>query len=556
MLQYTRFSKRTETFAMERTLAARAAILPAEASHLYEQFLATKPGVRKAAGAYYTPQTVVESVVQHTLGPLFRGKTPKDVARFRIVDPACGTGVFLIQAYRLLLDWYGRQARPRVKTRLPAGLRRHILLHNLYGVDLDAGAVRIARAVLQQEAGLLKLDLSHTIRHGNALVDSDFPRAKLPLNWQEVFPEAAGGFDAVLGNPPWGQKAIRVEEDMKRYLWQRYPSSAGIFDLFRPFVELGVRLTRDGGRFGMVLPDIVLLKDYPQTRRYLLDQLTLERIDWRGKAFAGAEMDVATVIGRKGAAPANQKVAVTVHDRTAPLCHTIRQSDFEANPRCTFNLRLTAPRRRLLAQLANGPRLGDWFEIHEGVHSGNIRAELFLREKRDSSCRPLYFGRDEIASYRLRWSGWHIRLRALPARKTWQRYANLGQPEWHEREKLLVRRTGDRVLAAVDQEGRYASNNFFLIFPRQPGPLDLHGLCALLNSRFMTWYFRVVEPRQGRAFAELKIKHLRSFPVPGQAAGCRRLNDLGAKRRHDETIDDVIEAEVLHLFGLEATDVE
>jgi hypothetical protein len=541
---------------MERTLAGRAAILPAEASHLYEQFLATKPVARKAAGAYYTPQAVVESVVQHTLGPLLNDKTAKDVARVRIVDPACGTGVFLIQAYRFLLDWYGRQARPRVKAQVPAELRRHILLHNLYGVDLDARAVGIARAVLQQEAGLLKLDLSHTIRHGNALVGSDFPRARVPLNWQDVFPEAAGGFDAVLGNPPWGQKAIRISDDMKRYLRRRYPSSAGIFDLFRPFVELGVRLTRRGGRFGMVLPDIILLKDYPQTRRYLLGELALQRIDWWGKAFAGAEIDVATVIGRKGAARATQKVAVRVYDRTSPLCHTIRQADFLANPRCTFNLRLTGSRRRLLEQLANCPRLGDSFEIHEGVHSGNMRAQLFVRGTPDSSGRPLYFGRDELVPHRLRWSGWYIRLGVLPIKKTRECYANLGRREWHEREKLLVRRTGDRVLAAVDEEGLYASNNFFVIFPRQPGPLDLHGLCALLNSRFMTWYFRTVEPRQGRAFAELKIKHLRSFPLPPQAAGCRRLNDLGAKRRHDETLDDILEAEVRHLFGLGAAHIE
>jgi hypothetical protein len=121
----------------------------------------------------------------------------------------------------------------------------------------------------------------------------------------------------------------------------------------------------------------------------------------------------------------------------------------------------------------------------------------------------------------------------LPESKTKERYANLGKPRWHEYAKVLVRRTGDYVLAAVDQRGRYASNNFFLVFPSQPCGLDLHGLCALLNSRFMTWYFRTIEPRRGRVFAELKIKHLVAFPLPAvilDRRGCQPLNTLGAKR--------------------------
>jgi hypothetical protein len=136
-----------------------------------------------------------------------------------------------------------------------------------------------------------------------------------------------------------------------------------------------------------------------------------------------------------------------------------------------------------------------------------------------------------------------------------------------------VRRTGDYVLAAVDEFGRYASNNFFVVFPCQPHVLDLHGLCALLNSTFMTWYFRTIEPRQGRVFAELKIKHLRVFPVPDADSGCSdcpELNRIGklrsalaqqlaaAKTAHEKTMlqrqitatDHQINQLVYDLYGL------
>jgi hypothetical protein len=124
----------------------------------------------------------------------------------------------------------------------------------------------------------------------------------------------------------------------------------------------------------------------------------------------------------------------------------------------------------------------------------------------------------------------------MPAKKTAKHYANTGQQEWHRRPKVLVRRTGDHVLAAVDTVGRFASNNFFLLFPSRQCGLDLYGLCTLLNSAFMTWYFRAIEPRQGRVFAELKIKHLRTFPLPMDVVNNRVCDELNALGRQQATL--------------------
>src|SRR5271154_5179625 len=214
-----------------------------DSSRSYEQFLATDAASRKAAGAYYTPEPLVDYVVEHTLGPLLAGKGPGSIAQLRILDPASGTGAFLLGAYRFLSSWYeqasadpdepdGRSPR-RVKA-----FRRHLVRHCLFGVDCDAAAVRLTRTLLAGAAGELASDLSTTIRQGNALAGVDCPDEHAgAMEWQRDFP---GDFDAVLGNPPWGQKAIRVSDSMKRYLRERFPSTAGIFDLFRPFVELGV----------------------------------------------------------------------------------------------------------------------------------------------------------------------------------------------------------------------------------------------------------------------------------------------------------------------------
>ncbi|GAB4533330.1 MAG: hypothetical protein Tsb0020_49250 [Haliangiales bacterium] len=489
--------------------------------------------------------------------------------------------------------------------RLTLRERVEILKRHLYGVDIDADAVALTRRALTLEAvagaatrevqpGLFPEldwpppvwpDLSAQLRVGNALIGTDIAAAVSasegspdttdtseaaraagarggdadppvdiaalkPFDWRESFPEVfertRGGFDAVLGNPPWGQKGIAQHAQVSAYLRARFESLSGIFDSFRPFVEQGVKLLRRGsGRFGMVLPDIILLKDYPATRRYLLDHLTLTHIDWWGMAFPGAVIDAVTILGQRRRARRTHTVGVTIHeggDKGEAWAHRIPQRVFRTNDRYVFNLLLTQDRRRVLDRLADLPRLGSYYEVHEGVHSGNMRAALFVDEAIDDSCQPMYFGRGELGRYRLTWRGRYLRLSALPQQRSRERYANVGRPEWFAPDKLLVRRTGDRVIAAVDRSGRYASNNFFVVLPRADADggglaLGLDGLCALLSSRLMTWYFRTIEPRKGRAFAELKIKHLTVFPLPAAISDMRACADIESFGRERARIE-------------------
>lgn len=174
-----------------------------------------KPEVRKAGGVYYTPAYIVRYIVRATLEPLCAGRTPAEVARLRIVDPACGSGSFLLGAYDFLLDWYQdyyqryptAAAPPTAAPNAPAGrakapakpdaalttdgqlsttTRKAILLNNLYGVDLDAQAVEVTKLSLllkclegetrnsaAQQLGIERLlpTIDHNVKVGNSLVD-------------------------------------------------------------------------------------------------------------------------------------------------------------------------------------------------------------------------------------------------------------------------------------------------------------------------------------------------------------------------------------------------
>src|SRR5699024_7456440 len=152
-----------------------------------------KPDVRKAGGIYYTPVPVVEYIVEQTIGPLLKGKEPKDVAKLRIVDPACGSGSFLIAVYQYILNWHRDYYadKPRLAKRflelgtdgffrLKTSERKKILQNNVYGVDIDPQAVEVTKLSLllkviegqhqtELNIGRILPDLDANITSGNSL---------------------------------------------------------------------------------------------------------------------------------------------------------------------------------------------------------------------------------------------------------------------------------------------------------------------------------------------------------------------------------------------------
>jgi hypothetical protein len=392
------------------------------------------------------------------------------------------------------------------------------------------------------------------------------------FHWPLEFPDvlSRGGFDVVLGNPPWGQKGVDKDERRRKFILSTLRSTKGIFDHFRGFVELSARLVRPNGTFGLALPDVLLLKDYEETRELLLRNTTITLIHWWGQVFSSATIDAITLVAVKNEAAVAHKISVIIRSENREVRHDVPQSDFDNNPRKVFNLHLVPGKRRLLERIARASRpLADLFEVHEGVHSGNIRRELFVPSRVDDTCEKLVVSGAEMKPFVVSWRGDFIRLAAVPTTRTRERYANVGRIEWHRRPKVVVRRTGDSVLAAVDMEGLFFSNNFFLVLPKPECPLDLVSLCALLNTRFMTWYFRCIEPRAGRVFAELKIKHINAFPIPkllldqparnGFELFAQHRAELATAHAHEQGcepklsgLDEQLEEIVCQLLGLTA----
>ncbi|MDI7268359.1 MAG: N-6 DNA methylase, partial [Myxococcota bacterium] len=307
-----------------------------------------KPEYQRTKGAVYTPSWVVRRIIDRTLGPLTEGKDPEAILHLRVVDPACGSGSFLIGIYdhieRAVLAWCADHRNdPRAgeftvgaggDMRLRPQAARVIIDNCLYGVDIDAEAVEVARMSLAlrfvegaaqdapDEPSELLRSVGRNVRHGNSLVgpefaglgfDPDRVRKVMPFDWasrRHGFGDVieAGGFDAVVGNPPYIE-VKRYKEwlpEMFDYLKKSSPyetAREGKTDISMPFMERAVGLLGPGGRMGFIIQNRFFRTDYGKlARRWLRTNRLVEEIDdFRDvQIFAGRTTYTAILVLCKG----------------------------------------------------------------------------------------------------------------------------------------------------------------------------------------------------------------------------------------------------------------
>src|SRR5450759_3567058 len=351
---------------------------------VYEQFLGKvirltsgnravvedKPEIKKAGGVFYTPAYIVQYIVQHTVGKLLEGKTSKQAAGISILDPACGSGSFLIGAYQYLLDWYlaryveegaeknskGKAARicpsSSGEWRLTTAEKKRILLEHIYGVDIDTQAVEVTKLslllkVLEGESGeslnsQMKLfhervlpDLDHNIECGNSLIGPDFYDGQLDLDdeaaqrinvfdWQAAFSQVfkAGGFDAVIGNPPYvvlssGIIPANCLDYLNSYEVAQYKT-----DLFHLFIEKGIRLLKKDGVLGFITPNTWFTLQFSKMlREYVLAHSSLdELVIFSHHVFAGADVNTGLIFLRNKIFDKKHKIAIKVLPERFLIC--------------------------------------------------------------------------------------------------------------------------------------------------------------------------------------------------------------------------------------------
>jgi len=278
---YEQYLGHVATVVKQRTKEAQIRMdlgLPSEPT--FE--LTAKKERRKEQGIYYTPRFVTDYIVKETVGRFLKEHSHNEILNVKILDPACGSGSFLIRAYDELLNYHAYRSGKSV-TELDQWERLPILIKNIFGVDLDMQAVEIARLNLLLRS-LAKREtlpgLADNIRQGNSLISGteeelrsyfgDNWQEKKPFNWEQEFEGimADGGFDVVIGNPPY--VGFHGFMDQKDYLKDVYESAQGRFDVYLPFIERCVRLLKEGGLLSFICPTNFMKRQHGQALRKFL----------------------------------------------------------------------------------------------------------------------------------------------------------------------------------------------------------------------------------------------------------------------------------------------
>ncbi|MEB3360364.1 MAG: N-6 DNA methylase [Synechococcales bacterium] len=572
--------------------------LPIALGQAYEQTLGNWNGAnshsqpcRKSRGAYYTPVAIAQYMVQATLGPyLTAAPTPV----FRILDPACGGGIFLVIAYQTLLDWrlqqWVAQLNPPSSADSPPRAdwpiyrdsqgrwwlsrieREQILRSHLFGVDLDPAAVEVARLALgfqlllngdmEREGDFSLPELGDRLCRGNALMEPGDQAEEYPTEerdgaflWQATFPQAmaAGGFDVVVGNPPYLDSvgmSVHVPH-WRRYCTHRYQTAVGNWDLFCVFIERAVALCRPGGRHSFVVPNKLASAEYTAAVRSLLahtSQLLAIRDYSQTQAFAASVYPLVYVVRKR---EISQGTAFPTDDpriaceimadlqrvKTSQAC---AYRDF-VSPSGTWLLRSAAVSSKPVNLQPNWPCLGAIAQI---LGAATVAEAYLLKEQMGDRPNPdpadlKVVNSGTLDPYALLWGQKPMqylgdRYRHPVVSAPWlqsqlpTRYHQATQP------KLIVAGLTKRLECGLDATGAFLAGKSTSIIQCQTVPLVV--LLGLLNSAFVSQLFRHLFGGNGLSGGYLRVgpPQLRQLPIPPvarlQGQGGDRLMALAQQR--------------------------
>jgi hypothetical protein len=560
-------------------------------------------GRRKRDGVVYTPDYIARFIVTETLGAHIEeaftdilrthAKAGADLSDYaaipwrkksaeleawqayrdrlktlRIVDPACGSGVFLIMAFDFL-----KAELSRVNDKIAAlqGQGQHIqdlldpdseiLTNNLFGVDVNSESIEIAKLSLwikTARRGKVLDSLSGNLRVGDSLIeDSNFAYLDHAFTWETAFPSvfAEGGFDVVLGNPPY----VRMEflKAMKPYLEKRYEVVSDRADLYCYFFERGLRLLKPGGRLGFISSNTFFKTGSGRPLRgYLLREATIESVVDFGdlQIFEGVTTYPAILTMKRGAAPKG-------HDLRFWRVDTLPEVNFQATwekaagpyPQAALgagsweleNPALRALRdkirtgRKTLKEVYGSPLYGIKTGLNGAFVIDNATKErLCAQDPRSAELlKPFLEGKDLKrwrAEPRSLWliyipqrrvniddypaiRDWLLPFKAaLEARATKQEWFELQQAQeayspFFQPPKIAYGHFQDQPIYSMETTGAYSNNKTYFI------PNGGWDLLAVLNSKVIWFDFcsRTTAVRGG--WREATAQHIEPLPMPSIA---------------------------------------
>jgi type I restriction-modification system DNA methylase subunit len=534
-------------------------VIPLEIlGNIYEQYLGytirltdhqvkyeLKPAVRKAGGVYYTPEYIVDYIVKNTVGKLLQELPPSKAKKLRIMDPACGSGSFLIRAYEEMLNYYQEQKTKKVisgegekklelpneKLRLKIQEKKDILINHIFGVDIDEQAVEVTKLSLMLKMldgergipagrGILPM-LDKNIKCGNSLISGnplelhkyfgeDWYKVK-PFSWEDEFSQIMkeeGGFDAVIGNPPWGADFSKSEAG---YIRGHYETTQGELDSYGLFIERSVKLLAKRGVYGAIVPDTWLtLINASNLRKWLLSNYAFQRLVGLNEfVFGQATVDPLILILIKLKPFKGQKVQISIVPKKMRIQDLSKlgpssspsQLGWLSGASAQIRLYISSDAESIINKIRSvGTPLNSLisyragckpYEIGKGIppqSSNTVKTKPFTsRNRLGPSWKPLIRGND-IQRYlaRIKTPEWINYGKWLAAPRN---------PEIFSGPRMLIQAIRNpalpnRILAAYSNNNLISRINVYSLIKHDKTKVSYFYLLGIINSSMMNWYLK------------------------------------------------------------------
>jgi len=483
---------------------------------------------RKNHGQFYTPEYIVDFILNDV------GYTKK-CEGMKLLDPSCGSGAFTTKAMSRLIS------SSDIKNYNEQFLNSAI--SSVYGIDINPFACYLAETnILIQLLDVIKvvktknpkytlpkinIFRANTIAKGS-LFDEEPAVIKQLKNKEGIF---SRGFDFVVGNPPY-LEAKKMGSELKEQCRISCPASTkGAFDLFICFIDIGLRLLKENGKLGYIIPNKFLIANYAKNlRSYVLDQYSIKRIVDVSECDVFQSVSVYPIIITIENNFPKDNCVLTSGGLIKPKdlirnkfpSSSIKQTCYNRDDKVFFTLPDDKTGSDLLKRLLESDfqTLDKLVEIKWTIsfHSTGLREKfIFDRKPNSQYAKRLigggsFKGNGDIRRYRLNWGGWWINYDENLAKK----YENQLPPrEIFERSKLIICQNAKRLLATYDEEGFFCKDTFFVCFEKENISVSILYVLALLNSKLLHYYYANIYKGTHVAggYLHYLVGYLNSLPI-------------------------------------------
>ena len=505
-----------------------------------------KPEVRKAGGVFYTPKYIVDYIVENTIGTILKNKSkplkPAEIAKLSFADISCGSGSFLIGAYEYLLDYHQKYYNNNPTDAKNDGCefisevgiykltilqKQQILCNNIYGVDIDFQAIEVTQLSLflkmledetmnsvheMKSKHNLKVlpDLDKNIIGGNSLIGRDILDYKLDLDMREerklnafdfkygfveIFKN--GGFDAIIGNPPYVRNS-GLDKISADYYKLNYKLSKGQFDLYEIFIERAILLLKNNGYLGYITPRFFQFNiDSLETRKLLIKN-NLCVITETGKVFNDASTECSVfILNKKVVFDSNVEVYTYFPNEKLELINTQNETFYKNLPNFTFNTFLTENELNVIQKMKfDAVLLENISEIKRGIEIG--KSEI----KKNISGSKILLGFDVI-KYEINYTETFLEIDESNINK-FKKYV--------DSEKLLIRRVANSLIASYDSENGFWFNKN--LYGLTTNKIEIKFLLGLINSDLINFYLKkFYTTKKEDLFPEIQSYMIKGLPI-------------------------------------------